>query len=475
MSLPNAAAIAACLFCGVYAQPFSALSQGTAKDVFSFQKELRTALENPYKYFHTGAFIALIDPVISDSTAIVSDIPADSIKTLLEQARARHSYPLVFVFSLLYASASAGTSSKTECACLNEAASLAFRRLSRPHEALRIFKAASLRGCEGSYDSAETVDRYIESDMSIDALLKEKFYRKDSVEKERYVSALIADLTAHPHSSLRMEAMKRLGDVYFDLKNYPKMKRWYLKVLQTDPSLRKTTPIGYRLTIGDSHIKRTTILYLFYASYLFLGFFLLRRIRSGGGIDTAFLFKRFSLFALALLLFGIVLFLADLILFKRTIGELLKQESFALRFTDPVVPLSFLDVVPRILLIKIFCIGLAPLLFATLCSATNKSRSRLTGSAALLVFTAVLWGHFTVASFYNEYLYNDGIILKSRYLYSGEIESLLMNDLDKVIKANPDFFFKSKNSDLRVFIRKNFSEEMRSKTPMGDYYREQRR
>jgi len=50
-----------------------------------------------------------------------------------------------------------------------------------------------------------------------------------------------------------------------------------------------------------------------------------------------------------------------------------------------------------------------------------------------------------------------------------------MNDLDKVIKANPDFFFKSKNSDLRVFIRKNFSEEMRSKTPMGDYYREQRR
>ncbi len=305
---------------------------------------LREAFADPYGFYDRGEHKALVTLVEKHIDASFAVAPPGELDYLITSAEKNNNAVLLFVFNLLLSVQDRQSHPEKSCAALAAAAGTLFKQLDEPEAALALNRAALRRSCPDAADAIRRVEEYLRTDQPIALLLRERWYDEDEKQRVLYARAMELALDAHPSTALRVDAMQRIGDVYYDLKKFRSMRKWYRAVAATDSTLLRETTVGIRLEEAANRIMRQNLSILFMAFYAAAGIFLAARIiRSWRTFDAVRFFKRLGLFLALYLLAAAAVFFIDARLFPAEVGNLKFGSEYPFPVTKPAVPLGTMD------------------------------------------------------------------------------------------------------------------------------------
>jgi len=123
-----------------------------------------------------------------------------------------------------------------------------------------------------------------------------------------------------------------------------------------------------------------------------------------------------------------------------------------------VLPLYPLGIKDSSMIYVVLITGLLPVLVVVFYTSFRKAWNRWLLSVGIIVFSIALWLNFVVVYGTDVYSNSKMVLIKSRILFWGtEPEKLLIESPEKALRANPDML-KANNTDLKVFIEKNFPD-----------------
>jgi hypothetical protein len=275
-----------------------------------------------------------------------------------------------------------------------------------------------------------------------------------------------------PQTSLTADLYKQIGDSYYMLnriKHAKQWQTWYRKAIAVDASLEGGSPLGYRLREYDHIALRANCLcavFLVYGSLFVV--FLIRVIRNWHFFDPLSFLKRTAVLLALFVTVSALVFCLDAWAFAKaertfmsgaapTVDAALPHAIVkpATAFVQPVIPLSIIDSSAGRRAAMIFMLGFFPIALVAFYASFKRPYSRVLLCAAVIFTIASIWVHFFIQTGFDEAMAAKVTITKTRVVYRGEPEKLLMENPRKSLRANPDLL-KSANPDLQEFLEKNF-------------------
>ena len=416
-------------------------------------KEITDAFTNPYRFIRTGRLERLIHALKGTGNTAIKVMPPDSLTygNINSPRINRNNYDRCVLNVLRYAHIR-GVDSDGARQSLLLAGLLAFRKIDNPRLALAVYELALASGYNDASKLKDDMAYYINHDLPHLSLLKEPWHKKSDTEKRAYVAQLKEILKKNPESLLSLKFSKHIGDVYYSMAKYRPMIQWYVKAVSIDSTVAKETPVGYRIAMGRKILLRKrliTITYLIYGILLLALVFLFYRFRPF--CVSRFLRKALIVIPLFLVIGTVTLFFD----FAVTAGGITKSlENATLYFARPIVAFSVLDVSCLSDLGIIVLLGMLPVLV----SLVFTSFEHKTAKKALFVMLPILivstWGHYILYRVYDDKMLKQAVMTRAHIYFDGELETMLMENPEKVMRANPQLF-KSNNSDLDIFVREN--------------------
>jgi hypothetical protein len=240
------------------------------------------------------------------------------------------------------------------------------------------------------------------------------------------------------------------------------MAKWYRKILEIDPSLEKTTPIGFRLSQHDRYSLRRNILFAVCGVYgLLFCFIFFNSLRNRRFFDLRYFLKTAGIWGAATVIAELLVLFKDAVLSSGIALKFTTQNASDMNMGLPAVPLSFLDSSNAMLAGIVLVIGLLPVLLVILYASFKKRSSRIVAGMIAVLSAGALWTHFIILTSYDRILDPVAYIVQKRVWFSGELEKMLITDPQKVLRANP-VVLKSGNQDLEEFLRVNYPEGLPS-------------
>ena len=282
-------------------------------------------------------------------------------------------------------------------------------------------------------------------------------------ERLEYVQECERAVARYSQTKLKAEIYRRIGDIYFTLNQFPAMETWYRRALAIDASLKKSTSIGFRLQ-GYSRIKLSRFGKLAALLVLagVLGVILVHGVMSYRLIDWRFCIRKLSVCLLIYCLLVGIVFWVDGLAAAKWLLSLSAPEAGKLSIVQPVIPLSMVDGSSAGRAAQILLFGFVPVLVAVFYTSFRRPRSRRFLSVIVLLAFGSLWTHFYFAQVYGPVQDGDGFVRHGRFYLRGEPEELLIRDLPKALRANPDLL-KSDNDDLEEFMKVHYPDGVKQK------------
>jgi hypothetical protein len=186
-----------------------------------------------------------------------------------------------------------------------------------------------------------------------------------------------------------------------------------------------------------------------YLIYVIIGIVLAVRLYTGRfSILWPQFFKRLLYILPIFIVISLLIFIIDFAVTSDGIIEACSQHRYLLPF--PIVPFSIADVTAASQLAVLISLGVLPTVLAMLFTAVNRPYSRIILILVIIGTVASTWTHFLLYTT-DERRWNRAVISGSHVYLSGELETLLLENQEKVQQANPEIM-KSDNSDLKKFI-----------------------
>jgi hypothetical protein len=293
-------------------------------------------------------------------------------------------------------------------------------------------------------------------------------------ERLAYAALCEKEAASIPLSSSGVRLYQRIGDIYYELdvvRYANKWGKWYRKAIAVVPSLKKDTPIGYRLEeYSKIRLRKNLVFCSFFIYGLMLVFLLIRIFPNPGAFDFRYFIKKTAVFLLLFAVLSFIVFAADSFFFSRTIRVISNEKittnpdlfpgailSPVIPYVKPLVPLRMMDFEPAPNAAIILLLGFLPAIIAVFYVSFKKPYNKLLLSSSIVVFILFLWMHYFLVTG-TDMMFHPGIaITKSRVLYRGEPEKLLVENPLKALRANPDLL-KTDNEDLKEFIKNEFPD-----------------
>ncbi len=276
-----------------------------------------------------------------------------------------------------------------------------------------------------------------------------------------------------PNATMRAVLYKRIGDTYYDIDHVRQAEQWhfwYKKAAKTDPALKNSTPVGYRLQeYFKIALRKWCVRAAFIMYMLLLAALVFRAVKSRYSFDMRFFAKWTLVFFCIFSVGSVVVFLTDARSFTKTGPKLLSPNAVSssdpststlvLRpippIVNPVIPFGIIDSSRPGRSLLVFLLGFVPVAFAVLYRSFRKPYSRLNLSVLVILAVVSIWGHFFAITVFDGMGNPINAVTKIRVLYSGEPEKLLLTNFPKALKANPDLL-KSNNEDLSEFMENHY-------------------
>jgi hypothetical protein len=287
----------------------------------------------------------------------------------------------------------------------------------------------------------------------------------------RYAHACEKTAAADLPIPAQLDLYKRTGDIYYEInmvRYAADWNKWYRRAVKLDTALANNTPIGFRFKEYKKIALRLHIISGVYFVYIgVLLFFLFRIVRNAGSFDARFFLKRLVLFLGLFIAAAVVVFTADGLLFKKICaaggGDIVCAWSAGvganailkpiLSFVSPIIPFSVTELTARAAIILL--LGFMPIALALLYVSFRRPFSRIGLFLVVFLSVAALWTHFLMVTGFDVLMNPTVLMTKSRIIYRGEPEEILLKNPEKALRANPDLL-KSDNDDLAEFIRTHF-------------------
>lgn len=437
-------------------------SEGTGQQE-KVERAMREALADPYEFYESGKHQRLIGMVERNGTAMSTVIPVDTLGQLIAGAQRNRNSVLLYVLNLLQGIQSRHDSPERFCSALTTAATTLFERLHDPLTALRLLRLPAVQSCPRVPVSIQRMEKYLKHDRGIDRLLDEPWYDMSERDRRSYARRLADELAAHPETSLRIKALRRIGDVYYNLEMFRDMRTWYRKVVSLDSTLARETPIGYRLQEGGKRIMGDNLRILFIGVYVAVALVLLTRvIRAWGTFDGIFFVTSLGIFMAAYAAMVTIVFAVDARLFPQLADSLKRGVEYPVPLTRPVIPFTVMDTSILLTAALVCGLGLLPIVLAAFYASFRKPFSRLLLLTLVLLTAVSGWGHFFLCRAYDEFMHPTAIVSHGRVILDGELETLLVEDPRKVLVADPDFT-EAENTDLDIFIEEHLPDGLKGK------------
>ena len=421
-------------------------AESTAGTVSGLDELVSAAVSDPEKFCRTRRYKDLIALIRENPSA--RPAPADPGSPAAPAGG--------FVSSLVKFVRTLSSDKPAACAAGCDAASLAFRQLKDAGAGADLYGHLARLGCNAATDSLYYVNHYLKYDVPVERLLKVNYYSKHHDERKSYAERLEQALEKYGSTSRLTDLMHRIGDVYYSLKEFRRMRAWYVKVLERDPDRERNTPAGYRLGVAARHIRRQNLAFTVYGLYVVLALFLAFRIVRGGPCDARFCLKRAAVLSAVYLAVLVLILYVDGRIFHAKVKDIVGAPGTREFIVEPAVPLGFLQI-DFTLLADAFATGLVPLLYVLAVLSLARPGSRTGLCCAAVVLACTLWTHFALRNIYSEFLETDGTFAGARFLFPGELEELLVESPEKVLKANPDLL-NSDNTDLKLFLKEKYPD-----------------
>lgn len=414
---------------------------------------IKSAYADPYHFIRTNRIERLISLLKNNITMAVEVVPFDSLSDeIINSSKIRRNNYDRCVLNIIRYAQIRNRSREVAKQSLQIAALLAFRKIDDPRLALSIYELAQASGYTGAPELVKRMQHYLEHDYTHLSLLKKPWRRKKEKEKLAYIAQMQNLLDQNPESLLELKFSRQIGDVYYSMKQYRPMIRWYRKAVASDSTIEKETPVGYRIELGKKVLFRKSILTVIYVVYgiivllVIIALFQLKKIKS------RIFFKRI-LFTLPI--FVIIAVFVLMLDFKMTSGSISSiLNGSKVYFPKPHVVFSVSDFSCAKDFIFILLLGYVPILLSIFyTSFIIKNFKRLLYLVLPLTILST-WSHYLIGKVFDDKLNKLAVMTKSHLYFDGELEDLLTQNPQKILKANPDLL-KSGNKDLEIFLKQN--------------------
>lgn len=293
----------------------------------------------------------------------------------------------------------------------------------------------------------------------MEQLLKTNWHNSTYEQKAVYIKKCKMVLKNCDTQSARLEVMRRIGDVYYNLRNYRMMAKWYRRVLDQDRALKTNSPIGYRLEKVEQIILRENLILFFICIYCAIGLYVIMfYLKNRQLLNMRLFMHRIGIMTPVFLVLGYIILKSDLFFTSGSLAILSDTYQHSL-LINPVFPLPATDstfLLSGILILMLGCIPI--LLYSFLGSFSNRNVKFLRFLPALLLILTI-WSHFTLVHVYDNEMHQKAVLTASHLYVKGEIEEVMKDNPDKLFRANRDYR-KSGNADLTIFLReKNISHQ----------------
>ncbi len=416
-------------------------------------KEVNSAITDPYRYIRTGRLEKLITMLTNNMEIVIQVVSSDSLteERINSTKIRRNNYDRCVLNIIRYAQV---RNHDREIAqqSLCTSALLAERKIENPKLALSIYKLAQASNYEGASELVNKIQEYLKHEYSYITLLKEPWRGKKENEKLAYITKLQNVLDEYPESLLELKFSRQIGDVYYSMERYRPMMKWYRKVVAIDSMMARETPVGYRMGIGKKILLRKSIFTGIYLTYCFVLLIVIISLFKLKNFQWRLFSRRVVLSAPIFIVIAAITLLLD---FKITSGSISSSLTNSdVFFPKPIVAFSILD--PSCIkdLIIVLLIGFLPIILSIFYTSFRNSHSKRLLFILLPLILISTWSHYFVNRIYDEKLNKRVVITKSHIYFDGELEELLIDNPQKILKANPNLL-KSNNKDLDIFVKKN--------------------
>jgi len=343
---------------------------------------------------------------------------------------------------------------------LFNAALIAFNNLDKPKLALSLYELAEAEGYEEAGELVRKVQYYIENDLPHTALLKVSWRSKSKKEKQDYADQLEEILRKNPDTMLKLKFSRQIGDVYYSMEKYGLMMKWYQKAAAIDSNIVRDTPVGYRMNIGEKVMLRQKLISIIYTIYAIIIILLLLSVFMSKGFQPALFLRRIVIGLLSFLVIAVITFLLDFALTSGSIETILAGSEVTL--PKPIIPFSVFDSSFIKGLIIILILGFLPILISIFYTSFKKHISKILIIIISFLTVVSTWSHFILFEVFDTKLNKRAATSNSHIYFDGELEKMLVDNPQKVLKAKPALF-SSGNQDLNLFVKENKPELLKDK------------
>ncbi len=414
------------------------------------KNHLYDALKNPYQFIETNKAESLLALLLESSDRSIIVIPVDSLEKEMESESLNrlNSHSQWIRYLLMYVQSDKKDAIKT-CSTLLNAGDIAFWRLNKPALALQAYELAEYIGCEQAAVFRKDINRYVKQLDACKPLLIKKWSTFTVKEKHAYIGQLKEVLKENPQPLLETKIFTRMGDVYYTLSKYPLMIKWYSKAVAIDSTLMKSTPIGYRIGSCKKVVFRNRLLTVIYIGYFCILLCIIVVFQKRQFLTKHF-FPRLVWLAPLFVLFSLLFFALDFYVSSPSIESALNSHDVAL--PKPIVPFSIIDRSAGIVSYSVIAIGFLCSMVALLLNSFAKPLSRIFRVCVILILSLLLWTHLIIHFAFDQRFEGEAHRIGAHLYFDGELELLLKENPEKVMKANPRFL-KNENQELKEFIK----------------------
>lgn len=424
-------------------------------------REIESAFGEPYRFIRTGRLERLLTLLKNNTGIDIQVIPPDSLRDeKINSTTFRRNYYDRCVLNTIRYAQTRKTNKDAASKSLFNAALIAFNNLDRPKLALAMYELAEASGYGDAVEQVKKVQHYVKHDLPHAALLNVSWRSKSEEEKLNYADQLEDILRRNPDTMLKLKFSRQIGNVHYSMEKYGLMMKWYQKAAAIDSNIVKDTPVGYRMNIGKKVMLRKKMIFVIYTIYVIMIIILLLRIFRSRDFLLKLFLRRIIIGFPAFLCIAVITFLLDFAITSGSIEAVLAGSDVVA--PKPIVPFSVFDNSFMKGLMIILILGSLPILISIFYTSFKKQISKM--SVILILFLTVVstWGHFILCKVFDPKLNKLAATSNSHIYFDGELEKMLVDNPQKVLKAKPTLF-SSGNADLNLFVKENRPELLKDK------------
>ena len=160
------------------------------------------------------------------------------------------------------------------------------------------------------------------------------------------------------------------------------------------------------------------------------------------------------------LIIAVITFLLDFTITSGSIEAVLSGADVII--PKPIIPFSVFDTSFIKGIIIILILGFLPILISVFYTSFKKQISRMLVIVILFLTVVSTWGHFILFEVFDKQLNKLAATSNSHIYFDGELEKMLVDNPEKVLKAKPALF-SSGNEDLNLFVKEKKPELLKDK------------